>query len=158
MSRFQRRESPPQFDDHAQYKPFLRRDFRYLCAYCERSEVTVGGDEFFEVDHFRPVKHFPHLRTSYPNLYWVCGPCNRRKGSSWPSRPLVDSGYRFSDPCQEDLYREHVEERPDGALNPITYPGIYTCEHIRLNRPALTEWRRERRKMARALARKEWKS
>jgi HNH endonuclease len=118
VSRFVRRESPPHFDDCQKYRPFLRRDFLQLCAYCERSEIGLGGDEFFEIDHFRPESKFSELKTHYPNLYYACGRCNRHKSRTWPSNSLLANGFRFADPCQEDMYVEHLRESEDGSLDP----------------------------------------
>jgi len=123
-----------------------------MCAYCERSEAGLGGEEFFEIDHFRPLKRFPGQRTHYANLYNSCGPCNRHKGNAWPSDDLMELGYRFADPCEEDLYVMHVNEAPNGTLGARTRVGDYTCGHIRLNRQALVEWRREKRRIASELA------
>ena len=64
MSRFVRQEAPPQFDERGMYLPFLRRDFRYRCAYCERTETFLGGEEFFEIDHLRPVFRSVEFRVS----------------------------------------------------------------------------------------------
>jgi hypothetical protein len=145
VSQFFRRESPPSFDQHEKYRPFLRQDFRFVCAYCERPEAVVGGEEFFEVDHFRPANRFPEGRVYYPNLYYACGKCNRHKGSTWPSESLIEQGFRFSDPCEEDMYVTHLSEGEDGKLKARTNVGSYTCAHIRLNRPALLQWRLETR-------------
>jgi len=134
VSRFVRQETPPQFDECTKYLPFLRRDFRYRCAYCERTETFLGGEEFFEIDHFRPVWRFLEQVTHYPNLYYSCSKCNRHKGKTWPSDEEISSGFRFADPCQEDMYVEHFQEMPDGQLQPLNNCGRYTGEHIRLNR------------------------
>jgi hypothetical protein len=148
MSQFIRKESPPYLEDYQQYRPFLRRDFRCVCAYCERTEFVLGGEEFFEIDHFRPVKRFPEQQTHYPNLYYACGKCNRHKGSTWPSDDSIKKSLRFADPCREDMYSEHLEETQDGALRARTNTGAYTCAHIQLNRLALVAWRRSRRLIA----------
>ena len=148
MSRFVRQETPPPFDNCKSYLPFLRRDFRYRCAYCERPEVVLGGGECFEIDHFRPVWRFRELEKHYPNLYYACGKCNRHKGRTWPSDASLSLGLRFADPCQEDMYAEHFEEMPDGTLLALTNCGRYTGAHIRLNRPGPRNWRRQRRRMA----------
>ena len=151
MSRFVRQETPPQFDECTKYLPFLRRDFRYRCAYCERTETFLGGEEFFEIDHFRPVWRFLEQVTHYPNLYYSCSKCNRHKGKTWPSDEEISSGFRFADPCQEDMYVEHFQEMPDGQLQPLNNCGRYTGEHIRLNRRDLLSWRRLKRQMAQDL-------
>ncbi|MGO9260462.1 MAG: HNH endonuclease [Bryobacteraceae bacterium] len=80
----------------------------------------------FEIDHFRPVKRFPEHTNRYPNLYYACGKCNRHKGNTWPSEDLMGRGFRFADPCEEDLYVAHVEEAPDGTLRARTNAGAYT--------------------------------
>lgn len=153
MSRFVRVETPPNFDHCGKYLPFLRRDFRQLCAYCERSEACLGGEEFFEIDHFRPNSKFPQLDTHYPNLYYACGRCNRHKAGTWPSDGLIMKGFRFADPCQEDMYLEHLQESANGRLEPRTGCGQYTRDHIRLNRSDLRRWRQLRREIATDLRR-----
>jgi hypothetical protein len=147
VSRFVRAETPPNFDDYRKYRPFLRRDFRHLCAYCERSEAVLGGEESFEIDHFRPKK-FLDLITHYPNLYYACGGCNRHKSGTWPSEGLLAKGFRFADPCQEDMYVEHLQESTDGSLEAQTACGEYTRDQIRLNRSDLRHWRQLRREIA----------
>lgn len=148
MAHFTRRENPPPSQNYQDYRPFLRRDFRRLCAYCERNEFTLGGEEFFEIDHFRPVDRFPEQTVHYPNLYYACGKCNRHKGRTWPSVAAVSRGFRFADPCEEDMYTEHLEEIQGGELRPRTNCGAYTRDHIRLNRPDLMIWRQTRVQIA----------
>jgi len=106
------------------------------------------GEEVFEIDHFRPVRKFPDHKSHYPNLYYACVACNRHKGNTWPPDNLVTRGYRFADPCEEDLYATHVEEASDGTLSVRTRVGDYTCQHIRLNRAELVAWRRGKREAA----------
>jgi len=148
MSQFLRQESPPHFEDYREYRPYLRRAFRYVCAYCERTEAVLGGEEFFEIDHFRPRAKFPDLVTHYPNLYYACGRCNRHKLGTWPSPGLLAKGFRFADPCAEDMYVSHLEEAADGRLHALTTCGEYTRVHIRLNRRDVVSWRLERRSAA----------
>ena len=144
MSLLVRKESRPRFDHHQDYRPFLRRDFCCRCAYCERTEAFLGGEESFEIDHFKPVHTFESAgqATYYENLYYSCAKCNRYKGGVWPSPRMVAQGLRFADPCREDMYQEHIRETPDGTLNVLTSCGRYTCQHIRLDRPSLMAWRR----------------
>ena len=115
MSRFVRHENPPYFQNYQDYRPFLRRDFRFFCAYCERNEFVLGGSEFFEIDHFRPVHLFPEHTSRYTNLYYVCGKCNWHKGRTWPTDAAMNTGFRFADPCEEDLYSLHLEQRQNGS-------------------------------------------
>jgi hypothetical protein len=142
--RFDRIENPPLFEHYRNYRPYLRRDFLSFCAYCERNEYVLGGEDFFEIDHFRPVNKFTALANYYPNLYYTCAKCNRYKGSTWPSDSELSRGFRFADPCQEDMYEEHFEESAGGQLLPKTNCGAYTLGHIRLDRPDLLMWRQTR--------------
>ena len=56
----------------AKYKPHLRIDFQWRCAYCETTEVYRRGVDVFGVDHFKPKAKFPELDCHYPNLYYCC--------------------------------------------------------------------------------------
>lgn len=144
MALFERRETPGRYADPREYRPFLRRDFRRMCAYCERTEVYLGGEEHFEVDHFKPTKIATELKCYYPNLYYACRKCNQYKSSKWPSDEQVNRGKVFADPCAEDPYLAHLLERWDGSLTELTACGEYTNGHIRLDRADVCEWRRQR--------------
>jgi hypothetical protein len=144
MARFFRSANLPTFDDYRKYVPWLRVDFRYRCAYCERKELCIGGEEFFVVDHFRP-RRFIELLANYENLYYSCRKCNEYKHDAWPSEEGISKGFRFSDPCAEDMYALHLSEKLDGRLDALTSCGHYTRDHIRLDRPALVAWRRTKR-------------
>ena len=126
----------------------MRVDFRQRCAYCERPEVCLGGEESFEVDHFKPTSTFPELITHYPNLYYACHKCNQYKGARWPTPDQLSKGLRFADPCEEDMYLDHLRECVDGNLEALTNCGRYTCGHIRLNRQDLLTWRSLKRQVA----------
>lgn len=144
MARTERQEAPPPFSQPGSYKFYLRRDFRYRCAYCTIHEAENQGHDNFEVEHFRPESAFPALRASYRNLYYACRICNRRKGDAWPSPEQESDGRRFVDPCDEDP-DEHWVEQANGELAPRTPPGDYTIRRIHLNRPQLVSLRRCRR-------------
>jgi uncharacterized protein (TIGR02646 family) len=144
MAQFSRESQPFTFTSPRQYKPFLRSDFRTRCAYCERPEEYLGGEEAFEVEHFRPKSKFPQLDCVYSNLYYACRGCNAHKSETWPSEELAAHGSRFADPCQEDPYKEHLAEDADGGVTGTTPCGIYTTAHIRLHRESVKEWRRLR--------------
>jgi len=152
---FERRETPGTYADPREYRPFLRRDFRRMCAYCERTEAYLGGEEHFEVDHFKPTKIANELKCYYPNLYYACRKCNQCKSSKWPSDEQVNIGKVFADPCAEDPYLAHLLERWDGSLTELTACGEYTNGHIRLDRPDVCEWRRLRQKAREQLS--EWR-
>jgi len=56
----------------------------------------------------------------------------------------MSHGARFADPCEEDLYLDHLQETADGRLEELTPCGEYSNAHIRLSRPELQKWRRLR--------------
>jgi hypothetical protein len=50
------------------------------------------------------------------------------------------------------MYFQHLQEGKDGELQPLTDCGLYTRDHIRLNRAVLLEWRRLRRRVSAEVA------
>ena len=138
---FQRSGDIPATNDYEAYRPSLRRDFEYRCAYCLRHEFFFGGGEAGEIDHHRPRHLFPDLIAEYSNLYWSCRKCNAVKSGKWPSKEQVERGLRFLDPCAED-HDDHWAVQAEGALEPLSPVGEYTVVHLRLNRTELTQFRR----------------
>lgn len=138
MPIFTRKERPPQFAIYAAYKPYLRRDFQNRCCYCllhEGDEQVGGGFHSFQIDHFKPVALFPEWELAYDNLYYTCRWCNRAKWDNWPSQKATDEGFRFVDPCEEDLYSTHGRvNRESGKIEWRTAPGEYTIRTVKLNR------------------------
>ena len=151
MALFTRRENPPFESNYRKYRPFLRWDFLVQCAYCERTEEYLGGEEAFDVEHFKPRSKFPDLTSTYSNLYYVCRHCNGHKWETWPSEGQIARGLRFADPCAEDPYEHHLREREDGQLEELTACGAYSNGHIRLDRHELRKWRRLRSEARRDL-------
>lgn len=138
---FHRTLNVPELKSYLDYRPILRHDFEYRCAYCLRHEFFFGGSEAGEVDHHRPVRLFPERKNEYGNLYWSCRRCNALKSGKWPSASQLAQGFRFVDPCADD-HDDHWQTHQDGTLTPLTAPGRYTIRHIQLDRPVLTEFRR----------------
>ena len=136
MAVFERRTPPPPKEtSYPKYRPHVRDDFQECCAYCLLHERLAGGEENYELDHFRP-KSNPDFRAEaddYYNLYYSCHVCNRTKWSRWPSQEQLSSGFRFVDYCSE-VFSEHFEESDDGEWVPLTPAGQYTSERLRLNR------------------------
>ena len=87
MARILRKQDPPIQARYQDYKPYLRLDFVYRCAYCTIHEGRHGGEHNFQVEHFRPKRKdlFPELELVYSNLYYACNRCNVIKGSKWPT-------------------------------------------------------------------------
>lgn len=134
--------SPTPFSttDYRRFRPYIREDFEHCCAYCLLPEQLAGGQENFELDHFRPRSRFAHLVSEYSNLYYACHVCNREKRDHWPCNGLQAQGYRFVDTCSDDFsshFRYH-----NGEWQPLSPAGEYTAERIRLNRIHLVRQRR----------------
>lgn len=147
MPIFKRRPNPPIYADYRAYKPLLRQDFTNLCAYCllHEGDEGAGGFHAFQIDHFRPVEHFPNLKVVYSNLYYCCRWCNRAKWDTWPSPEEQARHFRFVDPCLEDFYKDHARlDASTGKLEALSPPGDYTIREIRLNRGFFNDVRRNR--------------
>lgn len=145
---FPRRILTRTYSDYTRYRPFLREDFRFRCAYCLRNEFFVGGEAGCVMDHHRPQGGpygRPDLVSVYENLYWCCNECNSLKGDTWPSPLQYAAGRRFLDPCQPDGDHElHWRVEEDGTLTPLTDVGEYTIAHLVLDRAGLVYHRRRR--------------
>ena len=76
------------------------------------------------------------METSYENLYYACSWCNRAKWDTWPLEAELTKGYRFVDPCKEDLYgTEHSRiDSATGRVESRSNAGDYTIQNVRLNR------------------------
>jgi hypothetical protein len=145
VARIVRKQNPPAFRNYKRYKPFLRLDFDARCAYCDIPELRYGPPRNYTVDHFRPksIPEFRGLLRAYSNLFYVCQDCNAAKGSAWPSAELQALGFRFVDPCLQDL-ADHFPVGPDGLVTARTRQGEYMVARVRLNRPYLRAWRRSK--------------
>lgn len=118
-----------------------------MCAYCllHEGDEGAGGFHAFQIDHFRPVEHFPELEVTYDNLYYCCHWCNRAKWDTWPSTEQETQQFRFVDPCIEDFYKYHARlDSSSGRLDAVSRPGDYTIREIRLNRGVFKKLRRKR--------------
>lgn len=67
----------------------LRADQNGKCYLCERKLVTD-----FQVDHLKSRDNHPRLRFKWPNLFWCCSYCNRKKSSSFDN---------ILDPSQDEI-------------------------------------------------------
>lgn len=125
-----RRHGPRGYAAAASYRAWLRDEFSFRCVYCLRRESM--GQEFgeFAVDHFLPMKYRPDLETVYTNLLYVCVRCNLRKGEQFVADPLVH------------LLSEHLTVRDDGIIEPRTRQSRQIVRAMRLNAPALVNYRR----------------
>ena len=140
-----KRSTVPHRANYQDYRPSLRRDFHYSCAYCTTTEVEALGLGF-QIDHYLPQnKAQPGLTTDYQNLMWSCQPCNRLKGNYHPSSAQKEAGLEVFRVDREDP-RTHV--KPSGyRLDPITDKGRFNIEFLYLNRLALRNVREARKRL-----------
>lgn len=148
------RSTPPRaFADYNSYRPYVRKDFQYRCAYCLRHEGHNGGEANFELDHYHPVRGAfgrPDLESAYANLYYACRECNGNKADKWPTEQQSQHGYRFLDPCQsQDDHELHWTFHSDGTITPLTNVAKYTQIMLVLERPILQEWRQKMKRLSR---------
>ena len=137
MPHFLRRAPAPVVKrGYRSFVPFVREDFLRQCAFCLFSELFAGGEENFELDHFRPKHRFPELLNDFYNLYYSCHPCNHMKRDCWPPPALEAKGICFVDLCNEDFASHFTVER-DGTWNGLTNPANYTIDKLNLNRQHL---------------------
>ena len=144
MARVVRKQKPPPLTDHRKFKPYLRLDFDFRCAYCHLPEVRNGGSRNFVVEHFRPKSKFPKLACVYRNLHYACNSCNEFKADTWPEPAESGDGWKFVDPCDSEM-SAHTVVLDDGVVVPATRAGHYTCTHLHLNRSFLRIWRERKR-------------
>jgi 5-methylcytosine-specific restriction endonuclease McrA len=79
MGLLARKQTPPFFLSYQKYKPYLRIDFNYRCAYCTMHEAEGGGSKKFHIDHYLPKSLFPAKQSEYVNLLYACMQCNLLK-------------------------------------------------------------------------------
>lgn len=141
MTIFKRRAggNVPIIGNYHNYKSYVREDFCECCAYCLVHELLAGGEESFELDHFKPQSKFPDLTNDFYNIYYSCHSCNKYKCNSWPDETLIKSGYNFVDYCN-DTFSSHFKEQ-NGKWIPISHAGEYTNDKLRLNRKHFVEIR-----------------
>lgn len=132
------------FSDYKRYRPGVRYDFWFCCAYCMMSEVEARGIGF-QIDHYRPhgLKKYKRLKNQYANLVYSCERCNSIKSSY---NPEDKNGNRRVLRPDEDDFRLHYEVRPieeSGGVEllPTTEIAGRTLELIDFSRhPAKKVW------------------
>jgi len=94
------------YSNYRSYKPFLAQDFNNRCGYTDCSDFWFGGINSFHIDHFKPWKKNPQLKTTYSNLVYCCSYVNILKS---------DDESNYLDPCNID-YNSHFERDAYGNI------------------------------------------
>lgn len=136
--------------DYHEYKPLLRKDFNYSCAYCDVHEGESRGF-LFTIDHFRPQEKFENLKNEYSNLYWACSKCNRNKWHDWPSDDPVKDGVGYLDPCIFDYDKLFKVDDSTFEVKGTISAANYMVVRLKLNRPFLLMVRSERKRRSEEL-------
>lgn len=139
-----KRSSPIQKNNYLAYRPELRADFWYSCAYCSMTEVESRGVGF-EIDHYLPREHFPAKANEYQNLNWSCSVCNKMKTDYFPNEKALEKGYVIIRPDEDDP-RDHFELQSDHLVHK-TVTGEFNEKKLRLNRQALRKLRELRARL-----------
>jgi hypothetical protein len=123
------RHGPRGYADYESYRPWLRDEFAFRCAYCLIRETWGPFKGVYALDHFLPVAARPDLALEYDNLLYGCVSCNLSKGSLRTPDPLTN----LLDPV--------VQVSEDGEIHASTAQARKLIDLLGLNRPRLREFR-----------------
>lgn len=125
-----RRHGPQGYDDYRSYRPWLRDEFTFRCAYCLMREQWGRVTGEFDVEHFVPHSAGRDVVADYDRLLYACHVCNLRKGvRSVPDPSLVLNG-------------ETVIAGSDGTLHGKTAEAERLIRILCLNSRLMVRWRR----------------
>jgi hypothetical protein len=119
-----RKHGPSGYAVYVNFKPWLRDEFHFRCAYClERERWDRSGHAAFGIDHVKPkgTAEFAHLILNYENLVYACNRCN-----SWKREAIV------LDPCSATL-ADHIRMDADGTMLGLSQGGTRLIEALGLN-------------------------
>ena len=140
------RKHVPQAGEWKTFRPCLRIDFDYTCAFCRCHEadlVELGaqGTGLFAIEHFYPRAKFQSLENNYDNCFYICRYCNGPRNAK-PN--VAKDGRELLNPCDE-AWSEHFEYVSDEyRLVPKNPDAEYTDECYKLNTPRKVKSREHR--------------
>jgi hypothetical protein len=123
-----RTHGPHGYKSYEQYRPWLRDEFVFRCAYCLVREQWGRETQDFDIDHFVPRKSDPARKADYDNLVYACGRCNKIKSTKSIPDPL-------------GITAQHLRILPDGRLEPCSPEAEALVETLLLNSPKRVEFR-----------------
>src|SRR5262249_1807023 len=111
----------------------VRQRAKCACEYCGVTEIDSADP--LTVDHHQPRSQGG---TDEPdNLLYCCYRCNLYKADYWPAQ----AGAPVLWNPRQEVMENHLLILADGKLHPISETGRFTLQRLRLNRPALIEYR-----------------
>lgn len=124
-----RRHGPRGYANYEGYRPWLRDEFTFRCAYCLKREQWGPITGEFDIDHFQPQRLRPDLAADYTNLVYACRRCNTVKSELTVDDPfIVMCGTR-------------IVTRTDGTVRGLDGEANRVVLILDLNSPRLVEWR-----------------
>lgn len=128
-----------QFDKYSKYKPYLEKDFKERCCYCNMPSELLTIP--YHVEHFIPVKVFEgkkdSLLTDYNNLMWACPKCNLSKGNKYEGDLLNSTKIEnklFYNPVEVD-YNDIFFRNEIGGIESEDPKGQEMIKILKLYRP-----------------------
>lgn len=103
-----RRHAPQGYAQYRDFRPWLRDEFEFRCAYCLHRETWMEGahiNSAFPIDHIMPQSVAPDLVAEYDNLAYCCARCN-----------FLKSDDIFLPSPLDYATRERMTVNPDGEL------------------------------------------
>lgn len=128
-SRSERIHGPEGYAAYKSFRPWLRDEFTFRCAYCLKRETWGQVTSEFDLDHFQPQMLVPTLRLDYLNLLYACRRCNSVK----LDQPV--------DAPQTILSSPSVIIYPDGTMASDQSRARRLIQQLDLNSPMLKKWR-----------------
>jgi len=119
------RDCSKTYKNYRSFKQYLINDFNKRCGYCDDLDDFNGGENNYQIDHFKPKKLFSELETEYSNLVYSCPFCNRAKWDKWKKNG-------FLDPCGEE-YDNHLERLGNGKIKYKSLRGKYIYVNLNLH-------------------------
>ncbi len=141
MALIQRTQNTPLKNKYQLYKPFLRIDFEYRCAYCKNREAVEGGSKKFDIDHYKPKSKFPDLVNIYSNLIYSCRVCNSSKRNFWPNFIDILKDQYILNPCNDDFEKHYNMKQAEWRGN--TLVALWNIKRLRLNSPKKLQFRED---------------
>ncbi len=149
--RIERRHTPPLTSGrygYREYRPCLRWDFGFSCAFCllhegDLADLGAQGLGLTGIEHFVPASLDAEKVNQYENCFYACRFCNQSRAAA----PLVDkSGRRLINPCSHAWEERFFATSDDRLLpHPNDRDAVYTAEVYDLNDPQKVKRRRRRR-------------
>ena len=127
------------FDKYHKYKPYLKKDFKDRCCYCNMPSELLTTP--YHIDHFIPIKEFKGKKDSllieYDNLMWACPKCNLSKGDKYEgdflNSPKIENTL-FYNPVETD-YNEIFFRNEIGGIDSEDEKGREMIRILKLYRP-----------------------